>query len=316
MKIKPLFKPLPLQKHDATIPRLTPNFPKLAEMKEEARRLGRGYSGEIKVAYHIDVLASEHTILNDVYLHNNGKNFQIDFIVIATRAIFIIESKNYLGTIIFDSVLRQLIRDDGQVESGFEYPITQVENQQLHLQSWLRRHNLFNVPVFYLVAIAEPATIIKVEGDRGSIAEVVAHAARIPKMIIKKDKELAEEGFPRLQDYQIGKKLLHASGEFDMDIMTKYGITPRDLLPGVFCTNCGARGMERLHGGWQCHQCRFKSNRAHLKALADFVLLNGSISNRECIWFLGLPSPSTATRILKNSGLVYLQKNKHWVKET
>ncbi|ALX49917.1 NERD domain-containing protein [Lentibacillus amyloliquefaciens] len=313
MKIKHRTKPLPLQKYDAIIPRLSPNFPKLPEMKEDAGKQGRGHSGELKVDYHLETLASQYTILDNVYLKNNGKNFQMDTHVIANHGIFIVESKNYFGTIIFDTILGQLIRDDGQVEAGFEYPITQVENQQFHLQNWLKRNHLSHVPVYYFVAIAEPATIIKVDGNRETIAENVAHAARIPKMILEKDRQLAQLGYPNLQDYKIGKTILRACGEFDIDIMQKYGITRRDLLPGVFCPNCGVRGMKRLHGAWVCRKCRFKSYRAHLKDLFDYLLLNGSISNKECMWLLGLPSRSTATRILQNSGLVYLQKYKCWV---
>ncbi|GGJ91578.1 nuclease [Lentibacillus kapialis] len=316
MKIKKRSKPLPLRKLDVIIPRLSPQFPRLPEMKEEAKKQGRGYSGEIKVDYHLEILASRYTLLDDVYLHNNSKNFQIDSLIAGNHGIFIIETKNYMGTIIFDSILKQLIRDDGNVESGFNYPITQTETQKFHLRNWLLKHRLTHIPIYYFIAIADPTTIIKVDGDREAISKVVAHAARIPGMIIEKDQELAQAGKPKLPDYQIGKMILHECGVYDMDIMGQFGLTCRNLLPGVFCPGCGIRGMQRIHGGWICRKCRHKSYYAHVKEVHDYVLLNGSITNTECMWLLGLNSRSTATRVLQKSGLIYLKEPKCWVKKT
>lgn len=316
MKIKTRSKPLPLRKLDVITPRLSPHFPRLPEMKEDAKKQGRGYSGETKVDYHLEILASRYTLLDDVYLHNNGKNFQIDCLIVANHAIFIVEAKNYMGTIIFDSILKQLTRNDGKIESGFEYPITQAKNQKFHLQNWLLKHQLAHIPIYYFIAIADPSTIIKVDGNREEISKVVAHASRIPGMIIEKDQELAQAGNAKLHDYRIGKIILRECGVYDMNIMEQYGLTCRNLLPGVFCPGCGKRGMKRIHGGWICPKCRHKSHHAHIKEIHDYLLLYESITNTECMWLLRLTSRSTASRILQKSGLLYLNGRKCWIKRT
>ena len=95
-------------------------------MKDDAKARQRGYTGEIKVNYFLDNLAQMYTILHDVYHQVNGKNFQIDSLVIANHSISIVDAKNYKGTITFNTTLMQLTRDDGKIESGFEYPITQI----------------------------------------------------------------------------------------------------------------------------------------------------------------------------------------------
>ncbi|WP_010531613.1 nuclease-related domain-containing protein [Lentibacillus jeotgali] len=314
MKIKNRSKPLPLRKLDVIIPRLSSQFPRFTEIKEDAKRQGRGYSGEMKVDYYLESLASRYTLLDDVYLHINGKNFQIDSLVVANHAIFIVDAKHYMGTITFDPILKQLIRNDGNIESGFEYPITQVENQKFHLHNWLLKHKLAHIPIYYFIAVADPSTIIKVDGNREEISKVVAHASRVPGMIMEKDQELAQAGKAKIQDYKVGKMILRECGVYDMNIMKQYGITCGELLPGVFCPECGMRGMKRIHGGWICKNCRQKSHNAHLKDIYGYVLLNGSITNTECMWFLGLTSRSTATRILQKSDLIYLKKYKYWVK--
>ncbi|MFD1363294.1 nuclease-related domain-containing protein [Lentibacillus salinarum] len=314
MRIKFRIIPLPLQKYDAVIPRMPPQFPKLPELKENAKKLSSGYSGELKVDYHLGMLVNSYTILDDVYLHIHGSNFQIDSLVVTNHAIFIVEAKNYKGTITFDTVLKQLIRSDGKIESGFEYPITQVENQTYHLRNWLQHHNLSHIPIFYVVAIADPETVIKVDGNREEIGKVVAHAARIPKMIRDKDDAFAQAGKPKIEDYKIGKLILRECRDFDINVMRHHEITREDLLPGVICSGCGMRGMKRIHGGWLCKKCRQKSHNAHRNDLANYLLLYGSITNKECMWLLGLTSRSTATRILQKSGLVYVKECKCWTK--
>lgn len=317
MRLRNLSKPLPLQKLDAAIPRLSPQFPTLSKMKDDAKKQQHGYTGEMKVNYFLDNLTQMYTILHDVYLSVNGKNFQIDSLVIANHSISIVDTKNYSGTITFNTTLKQLIRDDGKIESGFEYPITQVENQKFHLQNWLVQHGLAHIPINYYVAIADPSTIVKVKGDEEEIGKIVVHGAEIHNRIMKNDQLHGQKGVSKLRDHQIGKSILRECGEFDSDMFKTYGMRPKDVLPGVICPDCGLRGMERMHSGWWCSKCRQKHYNAHLNALTDYLLLvKKTITNKECIWFLGLKSRGTATRILKKSGLVYDTTYRYWYKKS
>src|SRR5690625_6055326 len=105
MILKPRKKPLPLQKLEAAIPRLEPNHRKLADMKEELARRMKGYIGEKKTDYHLEDLANKATILHSVCLEQNGKEFEMDTILITSQTLYIIESKNYERTITFDTHL-------------------------------------------------------------------------------------------------------------------------------------------------------------------------------------------------------------------
>ena len=306
-------KPLPLRKLDAAIPRLSPQFPGLPKMKEDAKKQQQGYSGEIKVDYFLDYLAPMYTILHDVYLRKNNKNFQMDSLTVANHTIFIVDSKNYQGTITFNTTLRQLTRSDGKVESGFEYPITQVKNQKFHLQNWLKQHNLGHIPIKCFVAIADPSTVVQVEGSQEEVGKYVVHAAEIPERIMNADRQFGNKGVKKFSDYQIGKAILHECGEFDVDMFRWYGVRPADILPGVICPDCRLRGMKRVHSGWRCRKCKCYSKDAHLAALNDYLLLiKGMITNIECMGFLGLKSRHAVSRILKDSFLVYYSKGRKW----
>jgi len=309
-------KPLPLRKLDASIPRLPPQFPQLSKMKEDAKMQQQGYSGEKKVDYFLDNLAPMYTILQDVYLRENNKNFQIDSLPIANHSIFIVDAKNYQGTITFNTTLRQLTRSDGKIESGFNYPITQVKNQKFHLQNWLKQHSLGHIPVTCFVAIADPSTVVQVVGNEEEVGKYVVHAAELPERIMHADRQFGKKGVKKLPDYQIGRTILGACGEFDIDMFKTYGVRPSDILPGVICSNCRLRGMARVYKGWHCRQCNYFSRNAHLKAIEDYLLLiKDWITNKECMWFLGNINRALATRILKTSGLIYDPRHRCWRKK-
>src|SRR5699024_12125383 len=86
-------------------------------------------------------------------------------------------------------------------------------------------------------------------------------------------------------------------------------------MSGVHCPECRKLGMERIYGTWKCHDCGKKSKHAHLRAIADYLLLvKPWINNKQCMRFLHLTSSSLDTRILKTSNLQYQQKYIRWIK--
>jgi|SRR5690625_170187 len=314
MIIKKRTKPRVLQTLEAVIPRLSPQFPRLAELQGELSRRYKGYIGEQKVDYHLDQFARKYTILQGICLELQRKNFEIDTIVITQQAIYCIECKNFNGTIIFDTVFNQFIRNDGKVETGFRHPITQAENHQLQLTQWLHERHHY-IPVYFFIAISDRSTVIKVNGDEEAIAKVVAHGAFIPQKIIEKEKALKAGGQSRAGMQPVGAAILRECKEYDFDILRKYGVSRKDIMTGVHCPGCGRLGMERIYGAWRCHDCNQQSKHAHKRSLSDYLqLINPWISNKECMRFLQLKSRAVATRLLRSSNLKYQKEHKRWIK--
>lgn len=311
MIIRKRKKPRVLEKYDAIILRLRPNFYGLEKIKQEQSRRYKGYIGEQKVDYHTDFLADDSTILYDVCIDIHGKTMQTDTIIITQYAIFIVESKNYNGTITFDTILEQLTRDDGKKETGFQYPITQVQLQQFKLQLWLRKHNLPNIPIYFFIAISEPSTIIKVVGDREAIAKVVAHGASIPMKLLDKNEKIADGEAAEIKHRKIGEMLLRECKEYDQDVMAKHGVRENDLLPGVQCPKCGLLGMARSPRNWHCLKCSYVSINAHLRTLNDyFLLISPWLSNQKCMHFLNISSRHVISRMLKKCKMLKYHSNK------
>lgn len=316
MIIKKRTKPLALQMLDALISRMQPYHPRLQEMRRDAAIRNKGYYGELQVDYHLEKLAQQATMLQDVSLSIHGRNVQIDTVIITNHAIYCIESKNYDGTITFNTILRQFTRNNGENEAGFRYPISQVKNQKIQLMTWLHEQGLRNIPVYYFIAISEPSTIIKAKGDEHAIAKVVAHAEHIPAMILERDQTLKREGRKTLRRHKIGKIILRACQTYSIDVMRKYNIEKKDILPGIHCPSCQKLWMERKWGKWLCNRCGKASKQAHLQALNDyFILINPSITNKNAMHFLKVSSRHIVSRLLKNSHLVYRPKSRTWLKK-
>jgi len=314
--VKQRMKSSVLKKLEAVIPRLAPNFARLSDIEYELAREIKGYSGEKRVDYFLDELSGRYSILRGVCLRSQGKKFQIDTLIITGNAIYIVEIKNLSGTITFDTTLNQFIRDDGEKETGYRHPITQAQLQQLRLESWLRDWNLKNPPIYYFIAISDPATIIKVVGDSSYIGRLVSHGEHIPGKILEKESEIARNGGAKIKHIALGKAITQAGEEYDYNILKKFGVKEEDIRPGVQCPTCSTLGMVRQYGIWHCPKCQTQSKNAHSKTLSDFLLLiKPSISNKECQFFLNVDSRATVTRILQQSGLIYEPKTRRWKKQ-
>ncbi|WP_198029972.1 nuclease-related domain-containing protein [Oceanobacillus manasiensis] len=301
-----------LDQYEALLSRIRPDHPKFREMEGDFARRNKGYIGERQVDYYLDELAAEMTILQDLNLSVDGKNMQIDNLLISPHAAYIVEVKNYSGTILFDTFLQQFTRDDGSQETGFRHPIQQAELQKQRLQAWLQEKNLPLIPIYCFIAISNPSTIIKVEGEKEHIAKVVAHAAYIPGKIMHQDNAVAKN--TPIQHQKLGAKILGACKQTYHLPMTRYGIQAKDILPGVHCPACKYLGMQRIYGTWLCPKCKVKSKAAHKRALLDyFYLIKPSISNRECRKFLGISSKNITTKLLQNY-LIYDKKKRRWRK--
>jgi len=306
MIIKPLKEPLVLRKYKALIRRLRR---KNAEVEQEYAKYLKGYRGEVKAGYYIRQLDRGFTILQDVYIKPLG--VQMDNLILTKRAIYIAEVKNYNGTITFDTTFHQFLRHDGEKETGFKHPITQVDLQKQKLQQWLMDHGLASAPIHFFIVISDPSTIIKVIGDQEKIAEIVTHAENLPPKIMERESSFNGDG--QLEHRKIGYQILRECSEFDINIMDKHRLSAGDLIPGVVCPDCGRIGLERVHSGWMCQHCNKKYRHAHLRAMEDyFMLVKSSMTNLECRNWLGLDSRNAATRLLKGARLQYNTKRGWW----
>ncbi len=304
--IKGREKPIALRKIDAAISRLVASCSKLPQLRKKAAQLQKGYNGERKLDYHLRSVSDAFAIVNDVTLCIFSKQFQIDSLIISAHAIYIVEVKSYEGTVMFNTLLKQFNRNNGEKLQGFKYPISQVETIHFHLLRWLEQRNLGGLPIYYFIAFSEQSTIIQVDGDEKAISKVVSYVDEIPLRMMKLNTELAnlKQANNQLKN-RIVRTVMHECVTFKYDVFKEFGISKQDIQPGVHCPACGTLRMGRHHGKWRCKECGNISKDAHLKALYDYhVLFNDTITNKQCRYFLGVDSRHAVKKILmKNATL-------------
>lgn len=308
-------KPLILQKLEALLPRLPHSNSTRPDIEQEISKRLKGYIGEQKVDYHLKrQLPSSFTILPNVLLNVHGNNFEIDTLILSNHAIYIIEVKNYSGKITFDTLLQQFTREEADTVMGYRYPITQAEMQRQHLQDWLTERNVHHIPIHYFIAISEPSTIINVVGDSERISNVVAHAEHIPKKILQLDRQLKNSS--RWNKGNAIRLFSQEKQEFNFNVLERLQINRKDIIPGVQCPKCNFIGMLRKHRSWFCPKCQYISKQAHRRAISDyFLIINNSINNKECRYFLKIDSRQVATRLLKDCDLVCVKSPRRWLQK-
>lgn len=300
---------------DALISRLSAKHEKLPLLRQQVKKYQKGYNGERKLDYYLKSLSSNFVIMNDVTLSSFNKQFQIDSLIITPYAIFVLEVKNFDGSVTFNTNLNQFIRSDGEKLQGYKYPITQVENNTFHLQQWLQERNLDGMPIYYYIGIAEHSTIYNVIGDEQLIKKVVSYVDEIPLRLMKSIQILSEKRVKniRLKD-QIVRAIMKEKEIFKYDVFEKFGIDKREVLPGILCLECRALGMKCIKGKAHCPKCGAISKEAFRRTLYHYVLLiDHEITNKTCREFLQIPSRHTALHKIRTSNLFIKKNRKRWI---
>lgn len=233
-------------------------------------------------------------ILHDIRIQDEYGFFQIDILLLHPKCILILEVKNWYGTVIFgenDQVIR--INDQNEHE-GFPSSITQAKLQRYRLTKWLEKKGYNNMPIFYLIVISFPSTIVK-----GCPKEVI-HS----NQLIFEWKKLMHN-LPHSQTNQqklkiLSRKLKNSHTSFDGNVLEKYNVHVSELVKGVFCKQCDTPTMLKTKVKWICQTCKTESKTAHLEGIRDYkLLISDTASNRALRDFLGIDSIHIMKRILK-----------------
>lgn len=304
--------PLKLKKEEALIRGLPPHHKKCKKILRNIQKGRAGFRGEKEVDYHLSFLPEEdYYIFQNLTLSIESRTFQMDHLVLSPWFTLIIESKNIYGHLYFDPVSKQLFRTYANQKEGFPDPILQVKRQMKLFQKWVSQHMVKPFPIYYLVAIGHPGTIVETKPGNEQIFEKVIHAEHLPDKI----EELARtQNSASLSSYQLRKlsELLIAEKQIsDFNIWDYYKINPSELQHGVPCPACSKTPMKRYYAKWKCVACGTSSQLAHKQVIEDYILLTGSISNEKCRQLLVLDSRYTARRILHTMNLKTSGQNKN-----
>lgn len=289
--------PIILQKEEALSRRLPRNHHKLPKLLESIEMRKAGLRGELNVDYHLTFLPkNKYIIIKGIQL-TDKYSFQIDTLLLSKHLFFLLEIKNYSGTLTYDKNSKQLIQNYNNTEKGYPNPIQQAQRQLYQLRDWLEHHKFPPIPIEYLISISQAKTILK--SNDPAIFKKIMHADHIVNRIKEIEPDYPSLVLDEKTLRKISKTLLKENTSSSPSILEKWNIIKTEVLPGVICPQCHKLPMLRVSSAWYCQFCKSTSKDAHIQAIQDyFWLLGDSISNKQCRDFLLLSSRRTAQNIL------------------
>lgn len=287
----------------ALLRRLPDGHAKKQLVKDDLARRQAGYSGERNLRYYLGLLPkNKYRIFFDIYLPIHQHNFQIDTLLIASKFTLVVEVKNFKGTLFFESSFNQCIRLINNRKEGYPNPILQSDRHRELLSEWLNERHLSFPPLESLVVIAFPSTILEIAPENRQITDKVLYAEQIVSKVNELERKYRNrKSLDSDQLSLLETTLLTGHVEPDDNILTKFSISPSELITGIQCPFCHTFSVEKVFRSWYCHHCDQKLTNPHEQSIIDYFLLFGpTMTNSQCRKFLNLSDYNLVRRLLKN----------------
>ena len=292
---------------EALLNRLPVSHARYSEIERELRKVRAGENGEmiLRSIFEKYRFQGEHYIFHDLNLKSSGL-FQIDTLFLSGHGAFILEMKNIAGVIQFPDTQNQLVRtlDNGQVDA-FECPSVQLERNKMLLEDWFHAQQI-SIPIKGAVVFPRPQQQFKNAREHLKIL----FPLEIP--VYLRSREATPLTLHSTELHEIAQRISRAHNEYNpFPLCETYRISSLDLLTGVRCEMCGTNGMQAVFKGWCCVRCRHQSRDAHLQALLEyFMLVNRTMTNKQCRDFLHLPHTNKTKRLLQQVNATIIGDNK------
>lgn len=179
-------------------------------------------------------------IFHNLRLYDHVHYFQIDFLVLCDRFALILEVKNILGKLTFDTEMRQLIRELDDDIDIFDDPITQAEYLTDSLHQWLSERGL-SLPIINRVVIASAAQLQVTNLNSEQVKKIVRRA-NLKAELFTIDKQFSKEQLSADALKKVSTALLAAHSPLIIKPFRSL-IKPEAIVNGVRCSECGAMPM-------------------------------------------------------------------------
>lgn len=297
---------------EALLKRIPGDHPMYEEMKKDFRKRLAGYNGGRAISYYLDFLPDkDYFPFHDLRLPSGNHYFQIDYLVLSRRLAFILECKNFYGSLFLEDSFNQLIRTINDKEEGFQNPLAQAKWHQQQLSTFLSSHGYSLIPLEYLVAFSSPSTILKTNSRNPSVLHRIVHGYHLLERLNQVEKMHRNDVIDTKGLRKLCKLLLKSQVPSDQDVMKKFGITQTDVITGVQCPKCHSFRMIRARRKWFCEKCGCFDKQAHVEAVKDyFLLMNSTMTNKQFLEFTHISSVDMASKLLMRMNLPSSGANK------
>ncbi|MCP8968326.1 nuclease-related domain-containing protein [Ectobacillus ponti] len=300
MIVKERQVPLRLLKLAALQRRLPEGHTKLQGVAADLARSSAGYRGEESVDHYLKFLPCDaYLILHDLRLPGTHGFFQMDTLILCSSTLIVLEVKNIAGEVYFENSFEQMIRSSERGQEVFQNPLLQAERQAWQLREWLKRNEYRDVPVEFLVVLANERSLVRADTKLERVIRSASLPGRIERMNV--GRHLSAEELLGLS-----RQLVESDQPADVDVLQRFLIKRGDLLTGVHCPACAGLPMQYRWRSWHCLRCGWKSKDAHVAAIHDYGLLwSSQVKNAQIRTFLQLDCDQLTRRLLADMKLPY-----------
>ncbi|WP_400248128.1 nuclease-related domain-containing protein [Niallia sp. JL1B1071] len=110
----------------------------------------------------------------------------MDVLILHAKYALIIEVKNIIGELYFDTDLHQMIRIKGEEKEAFPDPILQVNRLKRQLKSWLAVNQFPDIPIYPLVVFSNTKSILRLSPTQTqTFKNTLIHKEYLPELIPK-----------------------------------------------------------------------------------------------------------------------------------
>lgn len=272
--------------------RLPIYHPTYIEVEKRIKAIEAGFHGECYVDNFLKQVPfpKSFAILKDLHIKIDSNSYlQMDTLILTKKYIGLLEIKNIRGKIDFQKNPDQLIREfDGEV-TPFKCPEQQITRQTKKLQVLLKELKI-DLPIKKLIVLAYSKT----------------HVVLPPKyttIVMGCDISIYMDDYNQLPDVlsttkfnQLSRQLAAKSFEYiPPSIAQTYPVKLADVKTGLICPICKRKVSAQL----KCPTCKVGKLLLQQQAVEDwFYLMKGSITNRECVYFLELKDKHAGNYLL------------------
>ncbi|WP_017186849.1 nuclease-related domain-containing protein [Alkalibacillus haloalkaliphilus] len=277
--------------------RLDPYHKKCEQVRDRIRREQSGYIGEKRVLYPLKKLDFPNFVLHNTRLQTvfSNKHFQMDFLLVTSNFILIIESKNMSGEVMMKEGSHQIFHHD----KAYDDPINQVEEQKFQLVNWLEQRSYGKVPIETVVVMTSPNVRMNIHPSHEEHVKKIIPLAKLPAYIRTVNEQYNQRVLSINNARQLAYYFKECHEDYDPDILERFGVASEELLQGVTCEKCKFLTMVMSNLRWRCTKCGHVSRDGVHTAFKDYYLLKGNtIINREFMQFTGITSRHTAKSML------------------
>jgi hypothetical protein len=278
--------------------RLPINHPSRKDILSKIDNKRAGYNGECQVDHFLKQVnfKKPYAILKEVNLKGENQSFiSIDTLIVTREYICVLEIKTIIGIISFQSNPPQLIREIDGIITTYKCPEQQLNRHVKRLRIWMDKQNVL-LPNIGCIVLPYSKTRVAKPPEFAKII-IGCDISGFIEDIKEKQEIISREKFDKFISNILEKQTFYIPSP----LRNRYKFEYNQIRKELMCGKC----FRTITNEKKCSTCKITTKNCKRDAIEDwFYLWKHTISNRECVDFLGLKDEFAASYLLRSLQLI------------